>query len=69
MHERLRIIGGGDREVANDLLAWSGQPGHGVVLLPGQGYTCDMLAFYYLQETALGRGAAVLRLAPDDSRD
>lgn len=69
MHERLRIIGGGDREVANDLLAWSGQPGHGVVLLPGQGYTCDMPAFYYLEETALGRGAAVLRLAPDDSRD
>lgn len=69
MHERLRIIGGGDREIANDLLAWSGQPGQGVVLLPGQGYTCDMPAFYYLEETALGRGAAVLRLAPDYSRD
>lgn len=69
MHERLRIIGGGGREIANDLVTWSDQPTHGVILLPGQGYTCDMPAFYYLESAALGRGAAVLRLAPEYGRD
>jgi hypothetical protein len=65
----LDITGGGGRAIANELTTWEDVPRHGVVMLPGRGYTCDMPAFYYLEEMALDLGAAVLRLAPDYSRD
>lgn len=65
----LDITGGGGRPIANELTTWEDVPRRGLVMLPGQGYTCDMPAYYYLEEMALGFGAAVLRLAPDYRRD
>ncbi len=65
----LDIAGGGGRTIGNELTSWEDDPQHGLVLLPGQGYTCDMPAFYYLEEMALDLGAAVLSLAPHYSQD
>ena len=67
--QTLDMTGGGGRAIANELTTWEDVPRHGLVMLPGQGYTCDMPAFYYLEEMALDLGAAVLRLAPDYSHD
>ena len=65
----LKVTGGGRRSISNELTSWEDHPRHGVVLLPGQGYTCDMPAFYYLEEMALDLGAAVLRMAPAYGED
>ena len=61
--------GGGGRSIAVELTAQGEEPEHGVVMLPGLGYTCVMPAFYYLEEMALDQGAAVLSLAPGYSQD
>lgn len=65
----LDITGGGERAIPNWITTWEDAPLHGVVMLPGLGYTCDMPAFYYLEEMALDLGAAVLRLAPAYNED
>lgn len=67
--QTLDITGGGGRPIANELTSWEDVPRRGVIMLPGMGYTCDMPACYYLEEMVLDLGAAVLRLAPDYSRD
>ena len=65
----LNIDGGGGRRIRADLASGEGSMAHGVVMLPGLGYTCVMPAFYYLEEMALDLGAAVLGLAPDYRQD
>ncbi len=63
------ITGGGGRSIPSELTTRQDGPGHGVVMLPGLGYTCVMPAFYYLEAMALDQGAAVLSLAPGYGQD
>lgn len=65
----LDILGGGERSIPNELTTREDAPRHGVVMLPGVGYTCVMPAFYYLEEMAVDQGSAVLSLAPGYGQD
>ena len=65
----VNISGGGGRRIRAELASRDDAVDHGVVMLPGLGYTCAMPAFYYLDELAIGLGAAVLSLAPDYRQD
>ena len=56
----LDFTGGGGRPITADLVTRSETISHGVVMLPGVGYTCAMPAFYYVESMALNCGAAVL---------
>ncbi len=65
----LDIVAGGERSIPSELTTREDAPRHGVVMLPGVGYTCAMPAFYYLEEMALDQGSAVLSLAPGYGQD